>query len=119
MPRILLSFMVSCALVIAVRAQAPARAGTGVIAGQTIDAATGAPVANTLIGLSQRAASGPNTTPTAPNTQLVLVMADGQGRFVVRDVPKGAFLLLATAPGYIVSNYGQARATGPTHTLDV
>jgi hypothetical protein len=100
--------------------QAPAAAaGTALLAGQAVDAVTGAPVANTLIGLSQRAASGANTTPTAPNTQLVVVMADSQGRFVVRDVPKGSFLLLATAPGYIVSNYGQARAAGPTRTIDL
>jgi hypothetical protein len=94
-------------------------AGSAILAGQAVDAVTGAPVANTLIGLSQRTGSGPNTTPTAPNTQLVLVMADSQGRFVVRDVPKGSFLLLATAPGYIVSNHGQARAGGPTRTIDL
>ena len=94
-------------------------AGSAILAGQAVDAVTGAPVANTLIGLSQRAGSGPTTTPTAPNTQLVVVMADSQGRFVVRDVPKGSFLLLATAPGYIVSNYGQARAGGPTRTIDL
>jgi hypothetical protein len=98
---------------------AAAPAPTAILAGQAVDAVTGAPVANTLIGLSQRAGSGPNTTPTAPNTQLVVVMADSQGRFVVRDVPKGSFLLLATAPGYIVSNYGQARASGPTRTIDL
>jgi hypothetical protein len=96
-----------------------AAAPTAILAGQAVDAVTGAPVANTLIGLSQRARSGPNTTPTAPNTSLVTVMADSRGRFVIRDVPKGSFLLLATAPGYIVSNYGQARAGGPTRTIDL
>ena len=102
------------------RPEAWAQTGsTAILAGQAVDAVTGAPVAHTLIGLSQRARSGPNTTPTAPNTQLVTVMADSNGRFVVRDVPRGSFLLLATAPGYIVSNYGQARATGPTRTIDL
>ena len=51
---------------------------TAVLAGQAVDAVTGAPVANTLIGLSQRARSGPNTTPVAPDTRLVVVMADGR-----------------------------------------
>lgn len=101
--------------------QAPASAPppTAVLAGQVVDAVTGAPVANTMIGVSQRARSGPNTTPTAPNTQLVTVMTDSRGRFVVRDIPQGSFLLLATAPGYIVSNYGQARPGGPTRTIDL
>ena len=101
------------------QAQSATIAPTGILAGQAMDAVTGAPVANTLIGLSQRAGPGPNTTPTAPNTSLVTVMADSRGRFVVRDVPKGSFLLLATAPGYIVSNYGQARPAGPTRTIDL
>jgi hypothetical protein len=96
-----------------------AAAPTAILAGQAVDAVTGAPVANTLIGLSQRAGPGPGTTPTAPNTSLVTVMADSRGRFVIRDVPRGSFLLLATAPGYIVSNYGQARAAGPTRTIDL
>jgi hypothetical protein len=100
--------------------QAPSAGGpTAILAGRAVDAVTGEPVANTLIGLSQRAGPGPNTTPTAPNTSLVTVMADSRGRFVIRDVPKGSFLLLATAPGYIVSNYGQARPGGPTRTLDL
>jgi hypothetical protein len=99
--------------------QAPPAGETAILAGQAIDAVTGVPVANTLIGLSQRAGAGPNTTPTAPNTSLVTVMADARGRFVIRDVPKGSFLLLATAPGYIVSTYGQARAGGPTRTIDL
>jgi hypothetical protein len=99
--------------------QGAAVADAAVISGTTIDAVTGAPVANTLIGLSQRVGSGPNTQPSAANVPLVLVLTDGQGRFVVRDVPKGSFLLLATAPGYIVSNFGQGRPGGPTRTIDL
>jgi hypothetical protein len=72
-----------------------------ILAGQVVDAGTGAPVANTLIGLSQRARSGPNTTPTAPNTSLVTVMTDSRGRFVIRDVPKGSFLLTLARGGVI------------------
>lgn len=92
---------------------------TAVLAGQAVDAVTGAPVPHTVIGLSQRTGAGPNTTPVMPKTQLIRILADDQGRFVIRDVPKGSFLLLATAPGYIVSNYGQSRATGPTRTIDL
>lgn len=90
---------------------------TALVAGQTVDGVTGAPVANTLIGLSQRTSSGTNTP--ASSAPLVLVMADEQGRFVVRDVPQGSFNLLATAPGYIVTNYGQGRPGGPTRTIDI
>jgi hypothetical protein len=92
--------------------------GTAVLAGQAVDAATGAPVANTLFGLSRRRTAGANA-PSDTSTALALVMADAQGRFVVRDIPAGSYLLLATAPGYIVSNYGQARAAGPSRTIDL
>jgi hypothetical protein len=99
--------------------QSAETAGTALLAGRAVDAVTGAPVANTLLGLSRRRAAGPNTTPVAANVPLVLVMADADGRFVVRDIPRGSYLLLATAPGYIVSNYGQGRAAGPTRTIDL
>ena len=103
-------------------AQTPGRpaeaAGTAVLAGRAVDATTGAPVANTLFGLSRRRTSGANA-PSDTSVSLLLVMADGQGRFVIRDVPAGHYLILATAPGYIVSNYGQARAAGPSRTIDL
>jgi hypothetical protein len=94
-------------------------AGTAVLAGQAIDAVTGQPVANTLLGLSRRRLAGPNTVPSATEVPLVLVMADAQGRFVIREIPEGPYLLLATAPGYIISNHGQGRAAGPTRTIDL
>ena len=96
----------------------PAR---GLIVGRAVDALTGAPVANVLVGLSMRSGPGYGATlpPTAPNTKLVTLMADAEGRFVVRDVPQGSFLLLATAPGYIVANYGQGRPAGLARTIDL
>ena len=114
--------------VLHVRAQAPdapappaamTGAGTAILAGQVVDALTGQPVANTLLGLSRRRLSGPNTVPSATEVPLVLVMADAQGRFVIREIPAGPYLLLATAAGYIVSNHGQGRAGGPTRTIDL
>jgi hypothetical protein len=97
----------------------PLPTGTASIAGQAVDAVNGEPVANTLIGLSMRVASGPNTTPSRVQVPLVQVLSDAQGRFAFRDVPKGPYLILATAPGYIVSTHGQARPSGPTHTVDI
>jgi hypothetical protein len=96
----------------------PYPTGTAALAGRAVDAATGGPVANTLIGLSRRRTSGANA-PSDTSVPLLLVMADAQGRFVIRDIPAGHYLILATAPGYIISNYGQARAAGPSRTIDL
>lgn len=92
--------------------------GTASIAGQAVDAATNAPVAHTLFGLSKRLRSGANA-PSDTSVPLLLVMSDAEGRFVIRDVPAGPYVLLATSPSHIISNYGQARAAGPSRTIDL
>lgn len=113
-----MSLVAAASPVAAQPASQAAGTGTAVIAGQAVDAGTGAPVAHTLFGLSRRRTAGANA-PSDTSVPLLLVLADAQGRFVIRDVPPGYYLILATAPGYIVSNYGQARAAGPSRTIDL
>jgi hypothetical protein len=45
------------------------------------------------------------------------VIADAQGRFVIRNVPPGSYALVLQAPGYVISAYGHQRPGGLTREL--
>src|SRR6186713_2719707 len=77
---------------------APMAGGTGLILGQAID------------GLdSTRGIAGALVTLTLGGSQPVRVLADGQGRFAFRDLPKGRFSITASRPGYVDGAYGRLR----------
>ena len=85
----------------------PMARGTGLIFGQAVDAGTTRPVAGALITIN------------VPGTAPIRALADGQGRFAFRDLPKGRFNLTATKPGYVDGAYGRMRPAGPTLALDL
>ena len=87
---------------------APMAGGTGLILGQAID------------GLdSTRGIAGALVTLTLGGSQPVRVLADGQGRFAFRDLPKGRFSITASRPGYVDGAYGRLRPGGQTQSVDL
>ena len=86
---------------------------TGMIVGQVVDAATGAPVAEAIVRLTLPKYSEDPTTPKGR------VMADGEGRFFFTDLHPGEYFLNATKDGYSVGTYGQRRALGQSLLLSL
>lgn len=78
----------------------PMPMGTGVVFGQVTEADSSRPVAGAIVTLS------------IPGAQPLRVMADGQGRFGFRDLPKGRFNLVSTRPGWSDGAYGRTRPGG-------
>lgn len=81
--------------------------GQGVIVGQTVDAGTKQPLAGALVTLSM------------PGAQAIRALADGEGRFAFRDLPKGRFSLTASKAGFVEGAYGRLRPSGPTQSLEL
>jgi protocatechuate 3,4-dioxygenase beta subunit len=82
----------------------PAPRGTGLIMGRVLDARTGRPIPDATITLTGRG--------RMPN-----VLTDGEGRFVYRAVPPGAFTITAAKPGYVTGAFGRRRPEGPSQQL--
>src|SRR4029079_8057275 len=83
----------------------PARLGSGVISGQVVDG-NGAPVTDALVTLQR---------PGAPDR----VVVDPRGRFVFRNLPAGAFGIVAARPGYLGGAFDQHTATGPGRPVEL
>lgn len=103
--------------------QAPAQApATGLIAGQVVDADTGRPVPGAIVRLGPPLrlmdASGPGDYRLNATTfGMRWIEADGQGRFVIRSVPNGEYLIALDTPGYLLSGYDQQRPNGPLRPI--
>lgn len=82
---------------------------TGFIAGQVVDAVTGKPVAAAIVSANTLAA------PAASRR----MRSDGQGRFLLRDFPKGRYLLMAVANGYLDGGFGQRQADGASQPFEL
>lgn len=85
----------------------PATQSTGVIKGRVVDAATGLPIRRASVQLMARARQG---DPRATST-------DDEGRYEIRELADGEFLLTVRKPGYAVSSYGQRRYGEPGRPL--
>ena len=83
----------------------PMGSGSGVIFGQVTEGDSNRPVAGALVTLG------------IPGAQPIRVMADGQGRFGFRDLPRGRFNLSSARPGWVDGAYGRTRPAGPTLPL--
>jgi hypothetical protein len=86
---------------------APMPLGNGVVVGQVVDAGTKRAVAGALVTLG--------LTGVSP----LRVMADGDGRFAFRDVPRGSFTITATRPGYADGASGRTRPSGPSRPVEL
>ena len=85
----------------------PMPMGNGVIVGQVTDAGGKQAIPGALVTLS------------LPGSQPVRAMADPEGRFAFRDLPKGRFSLTTSKPGYVDGAYGRLRPSGPTQSLEL
>lgn len=86
-------------------------ARTGLIIGQVIGAATGAPMAGATVQISMPKFFD---NPAAPKGR---VIADDEGRFFFADLPPGDYYLSAGKAGYMPGAYGQRRPMGETQQL--
>jgi protocatechuate 3,4-dioxygenase beta subunit len=71
--------------------------------GRTVDAVSGKPIGDVVVTLNLMA---------PPFAGYPAVVSDEQGRFVVRDLPKGAFRFYAVKPGYIPGAYKKRLPVG-------
>jgi len=94
--------------------------GTGVIAGQVIDAGTNLPIGGASVTMNPRfggaRAGGPG--PAAAGGPIRLITG-ADGRFVIRDLLKGSYVINANADGYLGGTSGQARPGATSEPIDV
>jgi len=105
-----------CCAVAAIHAQGSPAAPSptavpNLIVGTVVDAGSGAPVADAIVGIT-----------TAPFLARLrnpdhLVETDAQGRFLLRDLPAGQFTIQATATGYLPGAAGATRPEGPSQDV--
>jgi len=95
-PMVLLRRLVLLAGLLAAAPQSPQPPRTGMIAGQVVDA-SGAPVAEAIVRVTLTGMALTRDAAPPPGGR---VMADGEGRFFVADLPAGDYYLEATKEGY-------------------
>lgn len=100
----------ACALATVLHAQGVVPP-TGVISGRVIDAATGDPIPDVLVGPAAV------MTSTVGRFGATVASTDAQGRFLLRNLPKGAVTIRATSAGYLQGAYGQGRPGGQYSTI--
>ena len=85
----------------------PMAHGSGLIVGQAVEANSTRPIGGALVTLGFAGA------------RPIQVLADGEGRFVFRTLPKGRFNIAATKPGYVDGAYGRLRPSGQSLSLEL
>jgi hypothetical protein len=91
----------------------PADAPTALVLGEVVDATTDRPIPGAIVTSGSGAPR--STAARTPVPQRVLT--DGDGYFVLRDLPSGNYNLTAAAPGYLDGGYGQGRPHGRIQPL--
>jgi hypothetical protein len=81
------------------------------IVGRVVDGDSGQGVAEAVVTLSSVL---PRTGSDQPGSRELQARSGAQGLFTFRDVPAGAYNLVAQAPGYIEGAFGQANASAST-----
>jgi hypothetical protein len=99
----------------AVGSQAQA-ARNGVVAGQVVDAASGAGLAESIVTLSP---AGPVSSPGAALGAATRVITDSRGRFVFANLPRGPYRLGVIKPGYRGGGMGQTTPRSVSQVLDL
>lgn len=85
----------------------PATAGTAVVRGRVVDAATGR-------GLSKvQVRANANTSGPPPTPYPWMAMTDANGRYEITGIPAGTYAIAATKQNYVRSAYGAERVEGP------
>src|SRR3954470_13983333 len=84
-----------------------AAAGTAVVRGRVVDAATGRGLSRVQVRANTNA-SGPPPTPYP-----WLAITDAEGRYEITGIPAGTYAIAATKPNYVRSAFGAERVEGP------
>jgi protocatechuate 3,4-dioxygenase beta subunit len=109
------------------------QAGTALVIGRVLEAGSDRPIAGVIVTLAP-ASPGASARPAPP----LRAMTDARGRFVLRDIDSGHYLLTASVGGngfspggflisgaghqigaYLNGGYGQRRPGGPLATLEI
>jgi hypothetical protein len=100
---------------VAVSAQAPGGAAPAAsLGGRVVDAVTGRPIAGAIV---TPAGSAVVITPAAPQPARALTNADG--RFVLRELRKGAVFLMVAKNGYATASFNQRRPGGTGQSIPI
>ena len=99
----------------ALSAQAPPGTGqAATLSGRVVDAITGRPVPGAIVTPFGSAVA---ISPSSP--QPARALTNGEGRFVVRELRKGAVVLVATKNGYAPAGFNQRRPGGSGQSIPV
>lgn len=82
--------------------------GTAVIKGTVTAAGTGAPIRRAQVSARSMEGRGGGVTST-----------DNEGRFVIKDLPAGRFLVSANKGGFVSAQFGQRKPEDPGTPLDL
>jgi hypothetical protein len=98
----------------------PQPKGTGIIAGQVIDASTNQPIGGATVSMNPRL-SAPRSAGPGPASPVVPIrlITGADGRFVIHDLSKGSYVINANADGYLGGTSGQARPGATSEPIDV
>src|SRR3954462_12270437 len=93
-----------------------AAAGTAVVRGRVLDAATGRGLSRVQVR-ANTPNPNPNTPPVTPYPWAA--MTDGEGRYEITGIPAGSYAIAATKANYVRSAYGAERFEGPGKRLAI
>jgi Carboxypeptidase regulatory-like domain len=104
-----LAILVFARLAAAAQTAAPPPAGTAVIRGRVVAADTGKPLRRARVAITAPGGGGP---PRTVNTNI-------DGRYEIRDLPAGQYVITTSRSGYLPLRYGQRRPLEPARPLDI
>lgn len=119
--------LVACCVTAAAAVSSPAQQpvallvpGNAIVLGRVVEAGTTTAVSDAMVTLSSSALGASNATFSngTPGGER-RVLADGQGRFVFRELPAGTYSIRVTAAGYVDGAYGETRPIAIRRTLDI
>ena len=90
------------------RLPADVKKGTAILRGYVVAADTGNPVRRAMVRVNSSTGGGNSVTST-----------DGEGRWEVKDLPAGAYMISVSKPGYVAASYGQRSPMQGGRPLDV
>lgn len=95
---------------------------TAVITGRVVDAATGSPLAGATVRVTR--ATGPNLVLSDPVTAAAQrppeeSITNSGGYYVLRNLAKGNYQVMAQAAGYLDGSHGRRQPEGPARVLAV
>lgn len=97
--------------------------GRSVIVGQVVDADSGRGVPSAVVQVGPLlrvfGPSGFEESLSAYTSGMRFVVADGDGRFVIRNLAKGSYALIIRMNGYVFSSFGQKRPGAPTREIEL